>query len=74
MSDVNFSYLQKKKKTKKQQMEHEKNNAGMQPDKSNLLASRMVERALGYSWVKFGWETATKTYNTVKSSNRLTKV
>jgi hypothetical protein len=45
-----------------------------QNEQKSLLSSRLVERALGYSWVKYGWETATKTYETVKQSNSIAKV
>jgi len=44
-----------------------------QNEKKSLLSSRLVERALGYSWVKYGWETASKTYETVKQSNSIAK-
>jgi hypothetical protein len=44
-----------------------------QNEQKSLLSSRLVERALGYSWVKYGWETATKTYETVKQSNSIAK-
>jgi hypothetical protein len=48
--------------------------ANQQQHTKDVLASRFVERALSYSWIKFGWDTASKTYETVKQSTSLTKV
>jgi hypothetical protein len=47
--------------------------ADQQQHTKDVLASRFVERALSYSWIKYGWDTASKTYETVKQSTSLTK-
>jgi hypothetical protein len=57
-----------------QQLHQQQHNGESQNDKKGLLNSRLVERALGYSWIKYGWDTASKTYETVKQSNSLAKV
>jgi hypothetical protein len=51
---------------------HQQRNEG-QDEKKSLLSSRFVERALSYSWIKYGWDTASRTYETVKQSNSLAK-
>merc|ERR1712000_412966 len=64
----------RRKMTEQQQQLHQQQHNGeSQNDKKGLLNSRLVERALGYSWIKYGWDTASKTYETVKQSNSLAK-
>lgn len=60
--------------TEQQQLHQQQHNGESQNEKKGLLNSRLVERALGYSWIKYGWDTASKTYETVKQSNSLAKV
>lgn len=59
--------------TEQQQLHQQQHNGESQNEKKGLLNSRLVERALGYSWIKYGWDTASKTYETVKQSNSLAK-
>jgi hypothetical protein len=60
--------------TEQQQLHQQQQNGESQNEKKGLLNSRLVERALGYSWIKYGWDTASKTYETAKQSNSLAKV
>jgi hypothetical protein len=57
-----------------EQQLHQGQHGEGQDEKKGLLSSRFVERALGYSWIKYGWDTASRTYETVKQSNSLAKV
>lgn len=57
-----------------QENHHPTAGGSQQDDKRSLLSSRLVERAMGYSWVKWGWDTTTRAYSFVKESNRAAKV
>jgi len=48
-------------------------NAERQHNQKDLLSSRLAERVMGYSWVKFGCDTTSRVYNTAKNSSYLTQ-